>query len=132
MKLLNNKLNQLIITAALLLPISIAFAKHPLQIDAKSSDEAIFSNVKATLKNDKINISGDLKRSKSDHLIIPGNVKLELLDDNGKILKTVTAVQKRHKHRVNNVYTFTKQISVSSLHVSTIRVMHSESAGHGH
>ncbi|MFV1982665.1 MAG: hypothetical protein ACC657_03925, partial [Thiohalomonadales bacterium] len=114
MKLLNNKLNQLIMTAALSLSISSAFANHPLQIEAKSTDEASFSNVKATLKNESINISGDIKRNKSDHLIIPGNVKLELLDENDKILKTVTTAQKRHKHRVNNIYTFNKKIPVSS------------------
>jgi len=123
MKKLNNKLGQLIITAVMLIPLSNAFANHPVKIETKSSDIISFKNVTAVTKNDSINITGGLV-SNSEHHIIPGKVKIDLLDDSGSILKTVNVQYKRHKHRINNSYMFNKHMSITSLHVNKIRVMY--------
>ncbi|MFV2059430.1 MAG: hypothetical protein ACC653_02030 [Gammaproteobacteria bacterium] len=127
MEKLNKKLTKLIITAALLLPMSNSFANHPIQIDAQSSDTAQFSNVTSKMQGDSINITGELSGNSKGHMKIPGKIKLELLDGKDAILKTILvphklSTHKRHKHRANKTYIFNKNIAINSLHVVKVRV----------
>lgn len=127
MNKLNNKLHKLLITAALLLTASTSFANHPVLIETKSSDTAHFSNVASTVKNDSINITGELSGSSKGHMKIPGKIKLELLDEKGTVVKTVLvshkkSTHKRHKHSATKTYIFSKDIATNSLHVVKVRV----------
>jgi hypothetical protein len=76
------------------------------------------------MKKDSIKISGKLKRVDETNLEEFGNVKLELLDDKGNVLKTVNAENDNSTHRFKSTYLFSKRFSAKPFHATKIRLSH--------
>jgi len=124
MNIINNKLIHLAIVSALLIPTTSALASHTVDIDTSSSGKVLFSNIKAEMNNTSLSVSGKMSRGKSGHLIIPGKIVIEVLNNDGKVVKTVKVTSRRHRHHVNKAYGFSRTIALDTHDISKVRFSH--------
>lgn len=127
MKTLNTtskKLIRLTLITSLLLSITTAFAAHPIKVETVASKSAKITNVSTSMLGNSLYIRGKLKHQPGSSLIKRGKVKIDLLDADGKLLKTVTTKQRRHTHYVNRDYKFSTSVPVESHKVSMIKVQY--------
>jgi len=120
----SNKLIQLTLISSLVFSVSTAFANHPIKVESKNTDSAKVTNVSTSMSGNLLSVSGKLSRVPGSSVIIPGIVKIELLDADGKVLKTVKTKHRRHTHYVNTPYKFSARVPVESHNVSMVRVQH--------
>ncbi len=126
MNILKHKLTPAVVVLSLLIPVSGALASHPVTVETGSSTTAKITNLITKLNKNSISVSGKMKRTKrGGHVIIPGQVKIDLYDEKGKLFKTVNVNHKRHRHHVNMPYKFSSNnIPLDSHDVSKVVVTH--------
>ena len=127
MNTLINKSKNLIkmaLVSSLLISVANAYAADPVKVETKSSKSAKVVNVTASMHGNSLSISGKLKRQPGGHIVIPGMVKIELLDANNKVVKTTTTNYRRHSHHINKDYKFSTRVPVESHDVNMVRVTH--------
>ena len=126
----SKKLLKLALISSLLVSVANAYAAHPVKVETKASSQAEVTNVTASMDGNSLSVNGKLKRQPGGHLIIPGMVKIELLDANNKVIKTMTTNYRRNTHHANNDYKFSAHVPVESHDISMVRVTHEMSQMH--
>jgi len=113
-----------LLVTSLLFSVGSVNAANSVKVETKVSKFATITNVSTSMRGDSLSVSGNLKRNPGSYLVIPGFVKIELLDANSKVIKTVRAIHHRHMHRVNSDYKFSVSIPTQSIDVSAVRLTH--------
>ena len=118
------KLFKLTLVSSLLLTVASVYAADPIKVETKSSNIADITNVTTSKHGKSILINGKIKRQSGGHIVIPGMVKIELLDADKNVVKTMTTKHTRHSHHTNKDYKFSARVKVDSDNVSMVRIMH--------
>lgn len=120
----SKNLIKLALISSLLFSVTTAYAKHSIKIETVASKSAKIINVSTSMLGNSLYIRGKLKHQPGSSLIKRGKIKIELMDADGKLLKTVITKQRRHTHYVNRDYKFSTSIPVDSHNVSMIKVQY--------